>query len=81
MVNGEPAVWCDPKSHSLVVFDGALQNESWAHALAALVTTARRRSLEIRKVDGDEISPSHDVIPAMKAAGFIESYRGWVLRG
>jgi ATP-dependent Lhr-like helicase len=81
MVNGEPAVWCDPKSHSLVVFDGALQNESWAHALAALVTTGRRRPLEIRKVDGDEISPSHDVIPAMKAAGFIESYRGWVLRG
>ncbi len=81
LVNGEPAVWCDPKSYSLVVFDGATRNESWAHALVALVGNGRRRSLEIRKVDGVEISPNLDVIPALKAAGFIESYRGWVLRG
>jgi ATP-dependent Lhr-like helicase len=81
LVNGEPAVWCDPKSYSLVVFDGATRDASWAHALVALVGNGRRRSLEIRKVDGVEISPNVDVIPALKAAGFVESYRGWVFRG
>jgi ATP-dependent Lhr-like helicase len=81
MVNGEPVVWFDPRSYSLVTFDGALRDASWAHALVALVSSGRRRSLEIRKINSEEISPNHDVIPAMKAAGFIESYRGWVLRG
>lgn len=78
--NGEPLVWCDPKAYSLVVFDGASRNNSWAHALVSLVKNSRRRSLEIRKVDGVEISPDSHVVPALKAAGFVESYRGWVLR-
>ena len=81
LVNGEPTVWCDPKSHSLVLFDASSKTTAWAHALVGVVKNGRRRSLEIRKVNGDEISPAHEVIPALKEAGFVESYRGWVLRG
>ena len=81
LMNGQPVVWCDPKSYSLVTFDGAHSSIDWAHALVGMVKNGRRRALEIRKVNGDEISPTHHVIPALRAAGFVESYRGWVLRG
>lgn len=80
LVNGEPVVWCDPKSYSLVAFDGAHASTTWATALVELVKNGRRRSLEIRKIDGAEISRDNDLVPALQAAGFVESYRGWVLR-
>lgn len=80
LVNGEAVVWCDPKSHSLVAFPQAYVGNSWAIALASLVKDHRRRSLEIRKIDGEAPSADHDLMPALVNAGFVASYRGWVLR-
>lgn len=80
IVDGEAVVWCDPKSHSLVSFPRAYSETTWATALGTLVKDGRRRSLEIRKIDGDAPSVDHDLMAALTQAGFIASYRGWVLR-
>ena len=80
LVDGEAVVWCDPKSHSLVSFPGAYASATWATALATLVKDGRRRSLEVRKIDGDSPSADHALMPALVNAGFVASYRGWVLR-
>lgn len=80
VVDGEAVVWCDPKAHSLVSFPRAYSEKSWALALATLVKDGRRRSLEIRKIDGDAPSIDHELMPALTQAGFVASYRGWVLR-
>ena len=51
----------------------------WADALAALVRTGRRRSLDLAKIDGAPAreSPHADTL---RAAGFADGYRGLVLR-
>ncbi|CAN5750628.1 hypothetical protein BH24ACT4_BH24ACT4_18030 [soil metagenome] len=62
-----------------VVVDGSEDDPRWADALAALVRRGRRRTLEITKVDGEPVRevPAADVL---RAAGFVDSYRGLVLR-
>ncbi len=51
----------------------------WTDALAGLVRSGRRRSLEVTKVDGEAVreSPAADLL---RDAGFSDSYRGLVLR-
>ncbi len=77
--NGLPLVWLDQRSHALVTFAGA-GDPSWAAALVALVKQGRVRSIEIRKVDGEALQAGSDVVAALAANGFVEGYRGWVLR-
>jgi ATP-dependent Lhr-like helicase len=79
IVDGELAVHLERGGHSLVTFDV----ESWPPALRDLVDGGRYRSLEIRKVDGmpvrdDAVRPIAD---ELRAAGFVEGYRGLVYRG
>ena len=88
--DGLPVVWCDPRSHHLVTFDlassgrvtadEAISDRRWAEALVSLVKDGRRRSLEIRKINGDEPHADNDIVQVMESAGFVRSYRGWVLR-
>ena len=80
LVDGEPVVWLDPRSHSLVSFDAVHRDDSWAESLVALVKDGRRRSIEVRKVDGDTPDPDGAVVRALQRAGFVLGYRGWVLR-
>jgi hypothetical protein len=49
--------------------------------LATLVKDGRQRSIEVRKVDGQPIARTGDHARALTAAGFVEGYRGFVLRG
>ncbi len=76
---GVPLVWLDRRSSSLVTFPGA-DDPAWAAALAALVRGGLVRTVEVRKVDGEPIVAGHPVTAALGAAGFVEGYRGWVLR-
>jgi hypothetical protein len=50
------------------------------NALAGLVKDSRRRTLEIRKVNGTAIGKDHELVSHLERVGFIASYRGWVLR-
>ena len=56
-------------------------DDSWAEALATLVKDGRQRSIEVRKVNGEPIARAGEHARALIAAGFVEGYRGFVLRG
>jgi ATP-dependent Lhr-like helicase len=77
---GVPLVWFDRRSYSVVTFPAASTDGGWAEAMFALVKDGRTRSLEVRKVNGEAISPTSPPADLLKVAGFVEGYRGWVAR-
>jgi ATP-dependent Lhr-like helicase len=79
LVDGEPAVWLERGGRSLVTFPAASAEPAWADALAGIVRSGRRRSLEIGKVDGLPVRES-PVADQLRAVGFQEGYKGLVLR-
>jgi ATP-dependent Lhr-like helicase len=80
LVDGEPLAWFDPRSHHLVTFPHTRGRHDWADALVTLVKDGRRRSLEVRKVDGEIPQNDDPAVAALERAGFVRGYRGWVLR-
>jgi ATP-dependent Lhr-like helicase len=78
--DGVPMVWFDRRSHHLVTFPLAEHDMAWAEALAALVKDGRVRSVEVRKVNGEAITPQSSWALALADAGFVEGYRGWTAR-
>jgi ATP-dependent Lhr-like helicase len=78
--NGVPLVWFDRRSSHLVTFPASTDG-SWAEALAMLVKDGRQRSIEVRKVNGAPIDRKGVEAVALVAAGFVDGYRGFVLRG
>ena len=78
--SGVPLVWFDRRSHHIVTFGAAALDHGWADALANLVKDGRARSVEIRKVNGDPITPAMPVAAALQTAGFTEGYKGWSVR-
>ena len=77
---GIPLVWLDYRSFHVVTFPEAGDDASWADALASLVKDGRARSLEVRKANGEPIARHGAEAAILRAAGFVESYRGLVLR-
>ena len=77
---GIPLAWFDRRSSHLVTFPESAEG-SWAEALATLVKDGRQRSIEVRKVNGAPIERRGAEASALLAAGFIEGYRGFTLRG
>ena len=78
--SGVPLVWFDHSARHVVTFPGASADARWAEALTALVKDGRLRSAEVRKVDGAAVDPAGVWAASLRAAGFEEGYRGWVLR-
>jgi ATP-dependent Lhr-like helicase len=77
-VDGEPAAYLERGGRSLVTFPAAGRPE-WVEGLVALVKEGTVGKLEIAKVDGVPARQS-DFAPTLRAAGFVDSYRGLVLR-
>ncbi len=77
---GQPLVWFDRRGHHLVTFPDAARRPEWAAALAGLVQQGRARSVEVRKVDGAALDPRSPVGQALEGAGFVQSYRGAIVR-
>lgn len=83
--NGDAIGWYDTRSGNLVpLFD---RGPRFAHglvtALAALGKDGRVRSVEIRKVNGQPTSDyarRDELVDELRASGFVEGYRGFVLR-
>jgi ATP-dependent Lhr-like helicase len=81
LASGVALAWYDRRGHQLVLFAASRADDRWADALASLVKDGRLRSLEIRKVDGRGIAEADiDSVAALKRAGFVDGYRGLVLR-
>ena len=80
LVDGEPLAWFDAGAHHLVTFPHTRSRGEWTGALVTLVKDGRRRSLEVRKVDGEAPQADDPVVTMLEAAGFARGYRGWVLR-
>jgi ATP-dependent Lhr-like helicase len=79
LIDGQLAAYLERGGHTVVTFGV----EGWAAALPTLVDEGRYRSLEVRKVNGvpardDSVRAAAD---ELRAAGFVEGYRGLVLRG
>ncbi len=79
LVGGEAVAYLDRGGRSLLTFRPALDDDRWADALAGLVKDERVRSLELHRIDG-EPAASSPVAPMLRAAGFVDGYRGLVLR-
>ncbi|MCU1361795.1 MAG: putative ATP-dependent helicase, partial [Ilumatobacteraceae bacterium] len=77
---GRPLVWFDRRSHHLVTFPDAIQHGEWAEALATLVKDGRARGVEVRKVNGDPVSSAPEVVAVLKQHGFIDGYRGLIIK-
>jgi hypothetical protein len=71
-------VWFDRSAHHLVRFPASEHDSRWADALASLVYNGTERKVEVRKVDGEQVT--REVSALLTAAGFVDSYRGLVLR-
>ena len=74
---GMPLVWFDRRSHHLVTFPETTRDPSWADALVELVKDGRARSVEVRKVDGEPVGD--EIAALLRAAGFVDGYRGLVV--
>jgi ATP-dependent Lhr-like helicase len=79
LVDGEAAVFVERGGRSLLTFPAAVVDSHWPDALARVVRSARRRSLEIAKIDG---APARESAHAdsLRAAGFTDGYKGLVIR-
>jgi ATP-dependent Lhr-like helicase len=83
LVDGEAAAYLERGGRSMVTFPAASVSGGgrgdWAHALAAAVKDGRLKALEIAKIDGEPsaLSPYAEVL---RSAGFVDGYKGLVLR-
>jgi ATP-dependent Lhr-like helicase len=78
LIDGRLAAYLERGGHSVVTFDV----EGWAAPLRTLVDSGRYRSLEVRKVNGVAVRDASvaTIADELRAAGFVEGYRGLVLR-
>jgi ATP-dependent helicase Lhr and Lhr-like helicase len=78
LVDGDACALLERGGKRLLTFPAAAAHPDWAAALAGLVASGRVRRLRIESVDGAPIatSPSADLL---RAAGFVEGYRGLTL--
>jgi len=78
---GRPLVWFDRRAHHLVTFPEATVDPSWADALVSLVKDDRLRSAEVRKIDGGGlVDAPAGLLEILRAAGFVDGYRGLTYR-
>ncbi|NBR66625.1 MAG: DEAD/DEAH box helicase [Actinobacteria bacterium] len=80
LADGEVLAWFDPRAHHLVTFPHTRERASWVDALVSLVKDGRRRSLEVRKIDGESPSSDDPVTDILRRGGFVDGYRGLTLR-
>ena len=77
---GEPAAFLERGARSLLTFPAADGNDAWVDPLVGLAKEGRLRKIELQRIDG---LPAHETPRAdrLREAGFVDSYRGLVLRG
>jgi ATP-dependent Lhr-like helicase len=79
LAGGAALAYLERGGRQLILFPATAGDDRWIDALAALVKDGRRRSIELRTIDG-EPAVSSPFAPALRAVGFRDGYRGLVLR-
>jgi ATP-dependent Lhr-like helicase len=77
LVEGAPAAFLERGARSLVTF-GA-DAEAWVDVLASLVKDGRLRKIDLTRIDGVPAGGSAHAA-ALRHAGFVDGYRGLMLR-
>jgi ATP-dependent Lhr-like helicase len=79
LVDGLPAAYLERGARTLVTFETATSTD-WVDTLSSLVKDGRLRRIELTRIDG---APSGESAFAekLRAVGFVDGYRGLVLRG
>lgn len=80
LVNGEATAFVERGGRSLVTFPAAADHPEWVEALADVVRSGRRRSMELTRLDGVPARES-PLAEVLRGVGFVDGYRGLVLRG
>jgi ATP-dependent Lhr-like helicase len=80
--SGRPVAYLERGARSLLTFDGAADDPSWADSLARIAKDGRLRSIELSKIDGQTVGSLGEsrVVGHLKSAGFTEGYKGLALR-
>ena len=78
VVDGEACAYLEKGGRSLLTFPAAESHPEWVPTLATLVGDGRVRRLRIESVDGASTATSRWVDP-LRAAGFVEGYKGLTL--
>ena len=73
------AAFLERGARTLLTF-GAGAGVAWIDALASLVKDGRLRRMELSRIDGRPSADS-DLADTLRTAGFVDGYRGLVLRG
>ncbi len=79
LTDGVPAAYLERGARTLTTFDEGSASD-WPDAIASLVKDGRLRRIELTRIDGEPVSTS-PFANALRAAGFVDGYRGLVLRG
>jgi ATP-dependent Lhr-like helicase len=78
LAGGEPVAFLERGARSLLTFGS--EPAAWADALAGLVKDGRLRRIELQRIDGLPVGES-PLADGLRAAGFVDGYRGLTLRG
>jgi ATP-dependent Lhr-like helicase len=76
--DGAPAAYLERGARSLVTF--GVEPVVWVDAIASLVKDGRLRRIQLGRIDGRDAS-THPAADDLRAAGFVDGYRGLTLRG
>jgi len=76
--DGRPVAFLERGARTLATF-GEDDPAGWADALAAIAKDGRVRRIELRQIDGIAAG-DHPAAEALRAAGFVDGYRGLTLR-
>ena len=79
LVDGNAAAYLERGARTLLTFPAGSEG-SWVDAVASLVKDGRLRRIELTRIDGAPAAES-TFAEALRTAGFVEGYRGLVLRG
>ena len=79
LADGNAAAYIERGARTLITFPGG-SDASWVDPLVSLVKDGRLRRIELTRIDGDPAVES-PFAEALRNSGFVEGYRGLVLRG
>ncbi len=79
LADGRVAAYLERGARALLTFALAAET-AWVDGIASLVKDGRVRRIELSRIDGSPAAAS-PFADALRAAGFVDGYRGLVLRG
>jgi ATP-dependent Lhr-like helicase len=78
LAGGRPVAFLERGARSVLTFGS--DPSQWTDAVAGLVKDGRLRRIELQRIDGVPIGES-PLADALRATGFVDGYRGLILRG